>query len=84
MGGPVSTNKSHNKKAFIYQSKQENKPTKSSGKQTTLTNLFKVSLPKENSLDDNAGPSNINVTEVEQEAGSLTKDNHSECDSDGY
>ena len=52
------------------------------GKQTTLTNLFKTSLPKENRLDDNAGPSNLNVTEVELEASSSTTNNDSECDID--
>lgn len=32
---------------------------------------------------DNAEPSNLNVTEVEQKASSLTTDNDSECDTDG-
>lgn len=32
---------------------------------------------------DNAEPSNLNATEVEQEASSLTTDNDSECDNDG-
>ena len=53
-----------------------------STKQTTLINLFKTSLLKENRLDDDTGPSNLNVTEVEQEADSLTVDNYSECDID--
>ena len=72
----------HNKKAFTYQWKQGNKPKKLTGKQTTLTNLFKTSLPKENRLDDNAGPSNLNVSEVELEASSSTTNNDSECDID--
>ena len=76
-----STSQSHNKKTFTYWSKQRNKPKKSSGKKTTSTNLFKTSLPKENRLDDNAGSSNLNVTEVEQEDSSLT-DNDKECDTD--
>ena len=81
MGGPVSTGKSHNKKALTYQSKQGNKASKSSGKQTTLTNLFKTSLPKENQMDDEEpGPSNLNVTKLEQEASSITTDNNSDSD----
>ena len=82
MGRPVSTSKSHNKKALTYQSKQGNKASKLPEKQTTLTNLFKTSLPKENQMDDEeAGPSNLNVTELEQEASSITTDN--DGDSDG-
>ena len=81
MGRPVSTGKSHDKKAITYRSKQGNKASKSSGKQTTLTNLFKTSLPKENQMnDEEAGPSNLNVTELELEASSIT-DN--DGDSDG-
>ena len=32
--------------------------------------------------NDDVGPSNINVIEVEQEVSSLTTDNDSECDTD--
>ena len=53
-----------------------------STKQTTLTNLFKTSLLKENRFDSDAGPPNLNVTKIEQEANSLTIDNDSECDID--
>lgn len=87
MGRPVSTGKSHNKNSLTYRSKHGNKPTKPTGKQTTLTSLFKENVPKENTIDDDAGgPSNNNDTEltdteVEQEASSVTTDIESDTES---